>query len=70
MPTEIGLRTNLIGPDDEIRRRLRQYRDAGISALRVNPMGNDLQTNLDGLGHLLDLVADINAEPNDRPGEP
>jgi len=70
VPTEIGLRTNLIGPDDEIRRRLSQYRDAGITTLRVNPMGDGLHAHLDGLGHLLDLVADVNAEPTGITGDP
>lgn len=62
VPIEIGLRTNLIGPDDEVRRRLRQYRDVGVTTLRVNPIGDDLQAHLDGLGRLLDLVAEVNGE--------
>ena len=35
VPIEIGLGTNLIGTDDMIRDRLRLYRDAGITTLRV-----------------------------------
>ena len=35
VPTAIGLGTNLIGTDDIIRERLRLYRDAGITTLRV-----------------------------------
>ena len=35
VPTEIGLRTNLIGPPDEIERRLREYRDCGVDTLRI-----------------------------------
>jgi F420-dependent oxidoreductase-like protein len=62
VPTEIGLRTNLIGPPDELRRRLREYRDCGVDQLRVNPMGDTLDAQLDGLGQLLDLVRDVNAE--------
>ncbi|MEO7572880.1 MAG: LLM class flavin-dependent oxidoreductase [Acidimicrobiales bacterium] len=65
VPTEIGLRTNLIGSDDEVRRRLRQYRDVGVATLRVNPMGNGLHAHLDSLGRLLDLVADVNTEPRE-----
>jgi F420-dependent oxidoreductase-like protein len=60
VPSEIGLRTNLIGPPDEVRRRLRQYRDCGVGTLRVNPMGESLDEHLDGLGQLLDLVRDVN----------
>ena len=62
VPVEIGLGTNLIGPPDEIRRRLRQHRDCGIGTIRVNPMGDTLDARLDGLGQLLELVADVNAE--------
>ena len=63
VPVEIGLRTNLIGPPEEILRRLREYRDCGVNTLRVGPMGDTLDERLSGLGQLLDLVADINAEP-------
>ncbi len=56
VPIEIGLQTNLIGPPDEIRRRLRQYRDCGVNLLRVSPMGETLDARLDGLGQLLELV--------------
>jgi F420-dependent oxidoreductase-like protein len=63
VPTEIGLRTNLIGPPEEIRRRLQEYRDCGVQQLRVNPMGDSLEAQVDGLGQLLDLVREVNAEP-------
>jgi F420-dependent oxidoreductase-like protein len=59
VPTEIGLRTNLIGPPDEIRRRLAEYAAAGVDELRVNPIGDTLDAQLDGLGQLLDLVRSL-----------
>jgi F420-dependent oxidoreductase-like protein len=62
VPTEIGLRTNLIGPPDEVLRRLREYRDCGIGTLRINPMGDTLDAHLDGLARLLDLVRQVNAD--------
>ncbi len=62
VPSEIGLRTNLIGTADEVKRRLRQYRDCGVGTLRVNPIGDSLGAHLDGLGQLLDLVRDVNDE--------
>ncbi|MDQ1373254.1 MAG: hypothetical protein QOJ09_592, partial [Actinomycetota bacterium] len=69
VPIEIGLGTNLIGTDDIIRDRLRLYRDAGITMLRTGPGGTDLDTRLSHLERLLDLVAEVNAEPpTTRPG--
>lgn len=62
VPVEIGLRTNLIGPPEVVTGRLREYRDAGVGELRVNPMGTSLDEHLDGLGQLMDLVAAVNAE--------
>lgn len=62
VPLEIGLGTNLIGPPDEIRRRLRQYRDCGVNLLRISPMGETLDDRLAGIGELLDLINDVNGE--------
>jgi alkanesulfonate monooxygenase SsuD/methylene tetrahydromethanopterin reductase-like flavin-dependent oxidoreductase (luciferase family) len=56
VPLAIGLGTNLIGTDDLVSERLRAYRDAGISTLRVG------SHELDDLGRLLGLVAAVNAE--------
>lgn len=50
VPAEIGLRTNLIGPPDEIRRRLQEYRDCGISTSRVGPAGETDDARLACLG--------------------
>jgi F420-dependent oxidoreductase-like protein len=63
VPTEIGLRTNLIGSTDDVRRRLVEYRDCGVDTLRVNPIGDSLEAHLEGLGQLMDLVRDVNNQP-------
>lgn len=64
VPIEIGLRTNLIGPDDLILQRLRLYRDAGITTIRAGLAGAaGLDGQLAALGRLLDLVRDVNDEP-------
>lgn len=66
VPVEIGLGTNLVGTDDLIRERLRRYRDAGISTLRVGlaggPMDIDLDRSMGDLARLLELVAEVGAE--------
>ena len=43
-------------------------RDCGMNTLLINPMGDTLDRQLDGLGRLLDLVEDVNNEttPGDR----
>lgn len=62
VPIEIGLGTNLIGTDDAIRARLRLYRDAGVTGLRVGLAAGDLDRRLDDLGRLLELVRDVDLE--------
>jgi F420-dependent oxidoreductase-like protein len=62
VPIQIGLGTNLIGPPETVRERLRQYRDCGVTTLRVHPVGSDLDSRLAGLGRLMDLVADVNRD--------
>ncbi len=57
VPIEIGLGTNLIGPPDEIARRLGEYRAAGIDALRVVPGGETLDERLDCLAQLTEIAA-------------
>jgi F420-dependent oxidoreductase-like protein len=62
VPMAIGLGTNLIGTDDLIRARLRLYRDAGITTLRIGLGGADLDQQLADLGRLLVLVDQVNGE--------
>jgi F420-dependent oxidoreductase-like protein len=62
VPVEIGLRTNLIGPDTTVRERLRLYRDAGVTGLRASFPGDDPGRHLDDLGRLIDLVREVDAE--------
>jgi alkanesulfonate monooxygenase SsuD/methylene tetrahydromethanopterin reductase-like flavin-dependent oxidoreductase (luciferase family) len=62
VPMAIGLGTNLIGTDDLIRSRLRLYRDAGITTLRVGLGGADIDRQLADIGRLLALVGEVNSE--------
>ncbi len=63
VPVEIGLRTNLIGPPEEIRRRLREYRECGIDTLRIGPSGDTIDERVAALGQMVDLVNDVNNGP-------
>jgi F420-dependent oxidoreductase-like protein len=69
VPTAIGLGTNLIGTDDQIRDRLRLYCDAGITTLRANFGGGSddaLGHQLQSLERLLALVDQVNLEKEVR----
>lgn len=67
VPAEIGLRTNLIGTDEVVRDRLRLYREAGITTLRVGIGGGGrtapLTSRLADLERLIALVGEVNREP-------
>ena len=56
VPDELVLKTNLLGTDAMVRRRLELYRDAGVTTLRVEPAGETLDQRLATLGRLLTLV--------------
>jgi hypothetical protein len=60
VPIDIGLGTNLIGPPDVIRERLRAYRDCGVTTLRVQPVAASLDESITVLGTLVDLARDVN----------
>jgi F420-dependent oxidoreductase-like protein len=56
VPDELVLKTNLLGTEAMVRRRLEAYRQAGITTLRVEPAGETLDARLATLGRLLDLA--------------
>lgn len=62
VPDELVLQTNFLGTPDQVKERLRAYRDAGVTALRVQPEGPDAQTRVDNLGQVIDLVREISNE--------
>jgi hypothetical protein len=52
----------MIGTQSMVRQRMRAWRDAGITTLRVYPAGNTLAERLETLGRAIDLVRGINEE--------
>jgi alkanesulfonate monooxygenase SsuD/methylene tetrahydromethanopterin reductase-like flavin-dependent oxidoreductase (luciferase family) len=60
VPLDLGAKTNLLGTPDMIKDRLRRYRDAGITTLQAKLDGPD---RLDTLAQLIDLAAEVTAEP-------
>jgi F420-dependent oxidoreductase-like protein len=63
VPTELVLKTNLIGDEQTVLDRLREYRDAGITTFRPGLHGETLDQRLEALGQVMDLVGQLNREP-------
>ena len=61
VPRDIGFKTNLIGPAEVIRDRLRLYRAAGVTILQIKSAGQGHAT-LDAIAALIDLVDEVNRE--------
>jgi Luciferase-like monooxygenase. len=53
---EMVLATTLLGTEDGVRERLRVWRDAGITTVRLYPAGDTLGVRLETLVRALDLV--------------
>ena len=64
VPFDLGFKTNLLGPPDVLRERIRLYRDAGITTLQAKVTGPE---RLDTVAQLVDLVREVDEE---RPGVP
>jgi F420-dependent oxidoreductase-like protein len=62
VPDELVLQTNLLGTDAMVRDRLRLYRDAGITTIRVQPEGENLAERVETLGRVVALVREVSEE--------
>lgn len=63
VPDDLVLRTSLMGTDDMVGERIRAYRSAGVTSLRLEPMGRTATEKLDALARILDLIREVNTEP-------
>jgi len=59
VPDELVRKTNLLGTEAMVRDRVRAYRDAGVTTLRVEPDGDTLDARLATLGRLVELVRSL-----------
>ena len=59
VPDELVLKTNLLGTEAMVKDRIRAYRDAGVTTLRVEPDGATLEARLATLARLIDLVRSV-----------
>src|SRR5207244_1259535 len=62
IPDELVQKTNLLGTDAMVKDRLRTYRDAGVTTLRVEPFATKVDERLATLGRLVELVKSVSAE--------
>jgi F420-dependent oxidoreductase-like protein len=62
VPDELAFGTSLFGTQAMVRDRIRAYHAAGVTDLRLEPMGRTSTEKLDVLGHVIDLVRSIDAE--------
>jgi F420-dependent oxidoreductase-like protein len=62
VPDELALRTGFVGTDEMVLARLRAYRDAGVTTVRLNPSGDTATTRLDNLARGLDLIHRLEKE--------
>ena len=59
VPVELALKANLIGTPAMVAERLRVYRDAGITTLRLGLAGADAAEKLDTLARVMGLVGEM-----------
>ena len=62
IPDEFVTSSNFLGSEDQVRDRIRAYRNNGITTLSPAPAGDTLEERLTTLGRFMDLVAEVNAE--------
>ncbi len=56
VPGEMVRQANLLGDDATVRARVQAYKDAGVTTLRVQPMGEGLAGKLETLGRVIDMA--------------
>ena len=56
VPDDLIVRSSLIGTPAMVRERIRLYRDAGVTTLRLSPIGDTVAERLDQLGQVQDLL--------------
>ena len=60
VPDEMIVQANLLGDEEAVKARMQAYRDAGVTTLRVQPLGSGMAERLTVLGRVLDLANALN----------
>ena len=56
VPSRMVEEVNLLGDEAQVRARVEAFRKAGVTTLRVQPAGADLNARLETLGRVMDMV--------------
>ena len=56
VPDAMVLQSSMLGSEPAVRERIRRYRDAGITTLRLEPLGDDPASRLETLGRAIELI--------------
>ena len=56
VPSRMVEEVNLLGDESQVRARVEAFRKAGVTTLRVQPAGADLNARLETLGQVMDMV--------------
>ncbi len=56
VPSRMVEEVNLLGDESQVRARVEAFRKAGVTTLRVQPAGADLNARLETLGRVMDMV--------------
>ena len=62
VPDEMVRATTLFGDESWVRERIADYRDAGVDELMLHPAGSDMSSQLEVLGHAVELVQQVSAK--------
>ena len=62
IPDDVAMKLNLLGTEDMVRDRIRTYRDAGVTTIRVDPEGDGLAGRLETLGRFMHVLDQVNAK--------
>jgi F420-dependent oxidoreductase-like protein len=62
VPDEMVMQTNFLGDANAVRERIRAYKKAGVTTLRLAPEGATLAKRLETLGRAMELVRSVDAE--------
>ena len=59
VPDEMIIQANLLGDEQTVRERIEAYQAAGVTTLRIQPAGRDLEAKLATLGRTMDIVRSL-----------